>query len=201
MMKINSKITYLIIFLIAISLTYYTFNNNRKKELTIENNYEQKELSVEKTYEIYSNNTIYLITAIDKCISEIQPIIDQNIINTENSDFIRTQFDSIVKATYDVDLPKPIDKDTSKIYNFIKHDLCSILNEMNIAIENEIKTNKESYKNLSKYTNYVRKLTLDNKMLDINLNTKTIKSTNLSVSYKDIIGIIAKEIEKMKQIK
>lgn len=200
-MKINSKITYLIIFLIAISLTYYTFNNNRKKELTIENNYEQKELSVEKTYEIYSNNTIYLITAIDKCISEIQPIIDQNIINTENSDFIRTQFDSIVKATYDVDLPKSIDKDTSKIYNFIKHDLYSTLNEMNIAIENEIKTNKESYKNLSKYTNYVRKLTLDNKILDINLNTNTIKSTNLSVSYKDIIVIIAKEIGKMKQIK
>ncbi|SHK60609.1 hypothetical protein [Paramaledivibacter caminithermalis] len=200
-MKINkNKITYLVIFLIAVSLIYYTFNNNRQKELSIENSNEQEDLSVEKTYEIYANNTIYLLTTLDKYIREIQPMIDKNIVSKENSDFIISQFNDIVKTTYDMDFPKPIDENTNQIYNFIKHDLYQILKEMNINIENEIKTNKKSYKNLPKYTNYIRKLTLDNKILDINLNTNTIKSTNLSVSYKDIIIIIAKETAKMKQI-
>lgn len=203
-MKINNKkiILYPIIFFVTISLIYLKLSSNHKK-LSIENNYvheELKELPIEDTYEIYAHNTIYLLTSIHKYLIDIDYMISENGKSKETDDFITSQINSIVETTYEIGFPKPIDENTNQIYNFIKHDLYLALKEMSINIEKEIKTNKKSYKNLTEYTNYIRKLTLDNKILDINLNTKNLKSSKLSISNKEVIIIIAKETDKMKKI-
>lgn len=152
-------------------------------------------------YEIYSHQFLYIAHNIAKSVYDISLTLETKEIGNEDIDWITREFEILELMLKDSkELPNHIDQETKEIYDFLNTILYPKFASVRKEFEKKKVKNELDYKWLEEYVRFFRKIETDVKWTDINLNTKSLKSSNEKLSTKEIIQIIAQDVRKLKEI-
>ena len=163
---------------------------------------EKKETMEEnQIHEIYSHQFLYIAHNIEKSVHNISLTLETKEIDDEEINWITREFEILELMLKDSkELPNHIDQETKEIYDFLN----TILYPKFVSVRKEFEKKKVKdeldYKYLEEYVRFFKKIETDVKWTDINLNTKSLKSSNEELSIKEIIQIIAQDVHKLKEI-
>ena len=163
---------------------------------------EKKETMEEnQIHEIYSHQFLYIAHSIEKSVQNISLTLETKETGYEEINWITREFEILeLMLKGSKELPNHIDQETKEIYDFLNTILYPKFVSVRKEFEKKKVKNELDYKYLEEYVRFFKKIETDVKWTDINLNTKSLKSSNEKLSIKEIIQIIAQDVHKLKEI-
>ena len=179
------------ILLILIIICILSIAGCEKKETMEEN----------QIHEIYSHQFLYIAHNIEKSVHNISLTLESKEIDDKEINWITREFEILELMLKDSkELPNHIDQETKEIYDFLNTILYPKFVSVRKEFEKKKVKNGLDYNYLEEYVRFLKKIETDAKWTDINLNTKSLKSSNEELSIKEIIQLIAQDVHKLKEI-